>query len=94
MYIKWRDNVRKSGLPVDSTLKPSDHRLLSFPTFKKKKVPKSNHTARCNNLFVGNTEERNKSDNTKGEFPLWHNGINGLLGALGRRFDPQPGTVY
>lgn len=37
MYIKWRDNVRKSGLPVDSTLKPSDHRLLSFPTFKKKR---------------------------------------------------------
>ena len=27
------------------------------------------------------------------EFPLWCNGISGILGALGRRFDPQPGTV-
>ena len=27
------------------------------------------------------------------EFPLWHNGIGSILGALGHRFDPQPGTV-
>ena len=27
------------------------------------------------------------------EFLLWHNGIGGRLGVLGRRFDPQPGTV-
>ena len=27
------------------------------------------------------------------EFLLWHNGISGILGALGHRFDPWPGTV-
>ena len=27
------------------------------------------------------------------EFPLWHNGIGGVLGTLGRWFDPQPDTV-
>lgn len=27
------------------------------------------------------------------EFPLWCNGIFGVLGVLGHRFDPQPGTV-
>ena len=27
------------------------------------------------------------------ELPLWCNEIGGVLGALGRRFDPRPGTV-
>ena len=27
------------------------------------------------------------------EFLLWHNSISGISGALGPRFDPQPGTV-
>ena len=27
------------------------------------------------------------------EFPLWCNGINGVLGAMGGRFDPLPGTL-
>ena len=27
------------------------------------------------------------------EFLLWGNGIGGVLGALGQRFNPQPGTV-
>ena len=27
------------------------------------------------------------------EFPLWHNRIGGVLEALGRKFDPWPGTV-
>ena len=27
------------------------------------------------------------------EFPLWCNGISGILGVLGCRFDPWPGTV-
>ena len=29
----------------------------------------------------------------KEELPLWHNRICALLGALGCKFDPQPGTV-
>ena len=27
------------------------------------------------------------------EFPLWRERIGGVLGALGHRFDPWPGTV-
>lgn len=27
------------------------------------------------------------------ELPLWYNGISGVLGVLGHRFDLQPGTV-
>ena len=27
------------------------------------------------------------------EFPLWHNGIRGVSGALGCRFNPHPGTL-
>ena len=27
------------------------------------------------------------------EFPMWHNGISGVSGALGHRFDPRPDTV-
>lgn len=27
------------------------------------------------------------------EFPLWRDGIGGISGALGQRYDPQPRTV-
>ena len=33
------------------------------------------------------------TENPKEEFPLWCNGIGSVLGALGCRFNPQPGTV-
>ena len=33
------------------------------------------------------------SPKNREEFPLWHNRISGILGALGLRFDPQPSTV-
>ena len=28
-----------------------------------------------------------------GQFPLWHKGIACILGALGHRFHPRPGTM-
>ena len=34
-----------------------------------------------------------KDKSIEDQFPLWHNRIHGISGALGCRYDPQPCTV-
>ena len=47
-------------------------------------------------LESGDLNSNNIEKNIHCEFPLGHNGIGGVLGALGCRFDPQPrlGILY
>ena len=39
---------------------------------------------------MGVVPKQNKTKKVPGEFLLWHNGIGGILGALGHKFHPCP----
>ena len=42
---------------------------------------------------IGGVRESEEAKMTFREFLLWHNGIGGVLGVLGLKFNPPPSTV-
>ena len=48
------------------------------------------HSSKCTHTHTHIHTFFSLSKYSQLEFPLWHNGIGGILEAMGRRFDPSP----